>query len=50
MKGTNKRKMKSKKQRAMKLAKKLIGKNYFTELQKIILQSAIELSDRKDSA
>ena len=47
MKGTNKRKMKSKKKRAIQLAKKLIGKNYFTELQKIMLLSAIELSERK---
>jgi hypothetical protein len=38
-----------KKQRAIKLAKKLIGKNYFTELQKIMLRSAIELSERKDN-
>jgi hypothetical protein len=37
-----------KKQRAIKLAKKLIGKNYFTELQKIMILSAIEISERKD--
>ena len=49
MKGTNKRKMKSKKKRAIQLAKKLIGKNYFTNMQEVMLRSAIELSERKDN-
>jgi hypothetical protein len=39
--------MKDKKQRAIKIAKNLIGKNYFTEIQKIMLLSVIELSERK---
>jgi len=39
--------MKNKKQRAIKLAKNLIAKNYFTEIQKIMLLSVIELSERK---
>tara|TARA_S200002703_G_scaffold105199_1_gene91324 strand:+ start:45 stop:236 length:192 start_codon:yes stop_codon:yes gene_type:complete len=41
---------KNKRERARKLAEKLMGKNYFTNMQEVMLRSAIELSDRKDSA
>ena len=40
----------AKRRRARQLAEKLMGKNYFTNMQEVMLQSAIELSDRKDSA
>jgi hypothetical protein len=36
-----------KRRRARQLAEKLIGKNYFTNMQEVMLQSAIELSERK---
>jgi hypothetical protein len=40
-------KQQSKRARARKLAEKLMGKNYFTNMQEVMLQSAIELSERK---
>jgi hypothetical protein len=40
----------AKRKRAKQLAEKLMGKNYFTNMQEVMLRSAIELSDRKDSA
>jgi hypothetical protein len=39
---------KDKRRRARQLAEKLMGKNYFTNMQEIMLQSAIELSERKE--
>lgn len=39
-----------KRRRARQLAEKRMGKNYFTNMQEVMLRSAIELSDRKDSA
>lgn len=35
--------------RARKRAEKMLGKNYFTNMQEVILRSAIELSERKDN-
>jgi hypothetical protein len=40
-------KQREKRARARKLAEKLMGKNYFTNMQEVMLQSAIELSERK---
>jgi len=37
----------AKRKRARQLAEKLMGKNYFTNMQEVMLQSAIELSERK---
>jgi len=37
-----------KRKRARQLAEKLMGKNYFTNMQEVMLRSAIELSERKD--
>jgi len=37
-----------KRRRARQLAEKLMGKNYFTNMQEVMLQSAIELSERKE--
>jgi len=42
-------KQKEKRARARKLAEKLMGKNYFTNMQEVMLRSAIELSERKDN-
>ena len=39
----------NKRKRARELAAKLMGKNYFTNMQEVMLQSAIELSERKDN-
>jgi hypothetical protein len=39
---------KDKRRRARLLAEKLMGKNYFTNMQEVMLQSAIELSERKE--
>jgi hypothetical protein len=36
-----------KRRRARKLADKLLGKNYFTNMQAVMLETAIELSERK---
>ena len=36
-----------KRRRARILADKLLGKNYFTNMQEVMLRSAIELSERK---
>lgn len=36
-----------KRKRARKLAEKLMGKNYFTNMQAVMLEAAIELSERK---
>lgn len=36
-----------KRKRARKLAEKLLGKNYFTNMQAVMLETAIELSERK---
>ena len=38
----------AKRKRARQLAEKLMGKNYFTNMQEVMLQSAIELSERKE--
>jgi len=38
---------KNKRERARKIAEKLMGRNYFTNMQEVMLQSAIELSERK---
>ena len=35
------------KRKARKLAEKLMGKNYFTNMQEVMLQAAVELSERK---
>ena len=37
-----------KRRRARQLAEKLMGKNYFTNMQEVMLQSAIEMSERKN--
>lgn len=37
----------AKRKRARERAAKLMGKNYFTNMQEVMLQSAIELSERK---
>jgi len=37
----------AKRRRARQLAEKLMGKNYFTHMQEVMLRSAIELSERK---
>ena len=37
-----------KRKRARKLADKLLGKNYFTNMQAVMLETAIELSERKN--
>mgnify|MGYP001554831899 CR=1 FL=1 len=34
--------------RAKRLAKKLIGKNYFTDMEAVVLEAAIELSERNE--
>jgi len=36
-----------KRKRARKLAEKLMGKNYFTNMQAVMLKAAIEMSERK---
>jgi len=36
-----------KRKRARKLAGKLMGKNYFTNMQEVMLRAAIEMSERK---
>lgn len=36
-----------KRKRARRLAEKLMGKNYFTNMQAVMLEAAIELSERK---
>jgi len=38
----------AKRRRARQLAEKLMGKNYFTNMQEFMLRSAIELSERKN--
>ena len=38
-----------KRSRARKLADKLLGKNYFTNMQAVMLEAAIELSERKNN-
>jgi len=35
------------KRKARKLAEKMMGKNYFTNMQEVMLQAAMELSERK---
>jgi hypothetical protein len=37
-----------KRKRARKLVEKLLGKNYFTNMQAVMLETAIELSERKN--
>jgi hypothetical protein len=39
----------AKRKRARGLAEKLMGKNYFTNMQEVMLRSAIELSERKNN-
>ena len=36
-----------KRRRARKLAEKMMGKNYFTNMQEVMLQAAIEMQERK---
>ena len=36
-----------KRRRARKLAEKLMGKNYFTNMQELMLQAAVEMQERK---
>ncbi len=36
-----------KRRRARKLAEKLMGKNYFTNMQELMLQAAIEMRERE---
>jgi hypothetical protein len=36
-----------KRRRARKLAGKLLGKNYFTNMQAVMLEAAIEMQERK---
>ena len=36
-----------KRRRARMVAEKLMGKNYFTNMQEVILQAAIEMQERK---
>jgi hypothetical protein len=33
--------------RARKLAEKMMGKNYFTNMQEVMLQAALEMQERK---
>jgi hypothetical protein len=37
-----------KRRRARKLAEKMMGKNYFTNMQEVMLQAAIDISKQKD--
>lgn len=37
----------TKRKRARKLAEKMMGKNYFTNMQELMLQAAIEMQERK---
>ena len=39
---------KNKRARARKLAERLMGKNYFTNMQAVMLEAAIEMSKGKD--
>jgi len=41
------KKQEAKRKRARELAAKMLGKNYFTNMQEVMLQSAIEISERK---
>lgn len=43
------KKEEAKRKRARELARKMLGKNYFTNMQAVMLESAIELSERKDN-
>ena len=36
------------KRKARKLAEKLMGKNYFTNMQEVMLKAAIEIGEKKD--
>tara|TARA_R100001510_G_scaffold22317_1_gene19524 strand:+ start:169 stop:381 length:213 start_codon:yes stop_codon:yes gene_type:complete len=36
-----------KRRRARKLAEKMMGKNYFTNMQEVMLQAAMEMQERK---
>tara|TARA_R100000329_G_scaffold129518_1_gene108497 strand:- start:753 stop:881 length:129 start_codon:yes stop_codon:yes gene_type:complete len=36
------------KRKARKIAEKLMGKNYFTNMQEVMLKAAIEMSKKKD--
>ena len=40
---------KNKRARARKLAEKLMGKNYFTNMQAVMMEAAIEMSKGKDN-
>ena len=37
-----------KRRHARKLAEKMMGKNYFTNMQEVMLQAAIDISKQKD--
>jgi len=43
------KKQEAKRKKARELARKMLGKNYFTNMQEVMLESAIELSERKDN-
>jgi len=43
------KKQEAKRKKARELARKMLGKNYFTNMQEVMLEPAIELSERKDN-
>lgn len=42
------KKREAKRKKARQLAEKMMGANYFTNMQEVMLQTAIELSERKE--
>lgn len=41
------KKQEAKRKRARELAAKILGKNYFTNMQEVMLEAAIEINERK---
>ena len=41
------KKQEAKRKRARDLAAKMLGKNYFTNMQEVMLEAAIEINERK---
>ena len=41
------KKQEAKRKRARELAAKMLGKNYFTNMQEVMLEAAIEINERK---
>ena len=41
------KKEEAKRKKARELARKMLGKNYFTNMQEVMLQATMELSERK---